>query len=394
MCAVTTLVVLTGYLSVNKMDIGSRKIINLTDIRNITSTTENKEYGYISKTERRHIAFLKVHKAAGSTVQNILYRFGMSRNLAFVLPYKGHMISMNNAKVYNPILPPYDSITKRYDILCNHVMFNHTKFKQLLYNDSFYVGIVREPLDLFISSAYYFRYVFSYDYLKHINETSFIHDLISNPEELEPENIMGTRTFNYMAIDFGFVIKNVTDVMTMPESAVYSFVTSLTDIFDFVMVAEYFDESIIMLKRYLNWSTKNVIYMRKNEFKPSNDLSKTTVATVTEADKLLFKKRNRLDIAIYETFLKEFKKKMVKEKDIGGEVNAFRTILNGVKRFCSTPRQATDQFIEFPSTKWDLEFRLYDEDCELMERDEIPFWNHLVKIHQLRLNELQPHVKT
>ena len=369
------------------------KTIALAVIQNKTSYHKPSEYGSVSKTERRHIAFLKVHKAASSTVQNILYRFGSRRGLAFVLPNNGHYISQHNARVYNPILPPYDNNTKKYDILCNHVMFNHTKFKRLMYDDAFYVGIVREPLDLFISSAHYYKYVWPSDYLKNLNEKSFIHELIFNPEKLESKNIMASRTFNYMAVDFGFVIKNVTDVLTMPDSAVYSFVASLTDIFNFVMVAEYFDESLIMLKRYLNWSNKDIIYIRKNVFYLRKNGYKTTVANVTEADKLLFKKRNRLDIAIYETFLKEFKKKMVKENDIDGEVKEFQAILNGVKRFCSKPRQTTGQFTEFPSSKWDPGFRVYVEDCQLMKKDEMPFWSDLVKKHKLHLKELYSSVK-
>ncbi|KAI8494391.1 hypothetical protein Bbelb_276170 [Branchiostoma belcheri] len=37
-----------------------------------------------------NIVFLKTHKTAGSTVQNILMRYGLEKNLTFALPAAGH----------------------------------------------------------------------------------------------------------------------------------------------------------------------------------------------------------------------------------------------------------------------------------------------------------------
>ena len=44
---------------------------------------------------RRRIAFLKNHKCASTTIQNILLRYGLANNLNFVLPTKGPHLGQN-----------------------------------------------------------------------------------------------------------------------------------------------------------------------------------------------------------------------------------------------------------------------------------------------------------
>ncbi|XP_050700188.1 galactosylceramide sulfotransferase-like [Eriocheir sinensis] len=45
-----------------------------------------------SCTPSNHLFFLKTHKCASSTVQNILFRYGYSRNLTFALPRSGNYL--------------------------------------------------------------------------------------------------------------------------------------------------------------------------------------------------------------------------------------------------------------------------------------------------------------
>ena len=47
---------------------------------------------YTNCTRVKKIAFLKTHKCASSTVQNILMRFGVKYNLNFVLPSKANYL--------------------------------------------------------------------------------------------------------------------------------------------------------------------------------------------------------------------------------------------------------------------------------------------------------------
>ena len=314
--------------------------------------------------KKEHIAFLKVHKAASSTVQNILYRFGLKRNLTFVLPIDDHYIAYH-ANHYKPILPLPGNRTK-YDILCNHATFNHSKFKELMYDDAFYLAIVRNPLDLFISAAYYYR-------IRGYEKETFIHDLITDPEQFEPRYISATRTFNYMAKDFGYIFNSIHEVKNANESTVASFISKVTKIFDFVMVVEHFDESLVMLKRYLNWSTKDIIYIKKNINRGKAYVTKPV--DVTEEDRTAFKKRNHLDYAVYDTFLKLFLNRKMQEEYLEEEVHEFRLILGEVEKFCFSDKSV--RLIEFKKSIWHGHLSLDRDDCTWMLKPEVHFWEYL-----------------
>ena len=45
---------------------------------------------------RKKVAFLKTHKTAGTTIQNILLRFGRDNDLNFVLSADGPIMSLNH----------------------------------------------------------------------------------------------------------------------------------------------------------------------------------------------------------------------------------------------------------------------------------------------------------
>ena len=359
----------------------SEKHFQQTNISDYHEVAQNKS----KVTEKQHIAFLKVHKAASSTVQNIFYRFGLKRNLSLVLPVGTHYISKMNTKRHYRILPPYDNNTGKYDILCNHAVFNHKKFQKLLHNDSIYVATVREPLQLFISSALYFRYVWPADYLTKIEEANFIHDLINKPKHYEPDNIKESRTFNYMASDFGFEIKSVYSVAKLTENEISSFVSNLTNIFDFVMIVEYFDEGLVIMKRLLNWSMKDILYIKQNEFKQGNR-SNTLNTHITEKDKRVFRKRNRLDYAIYETFSALFFKRMSEETGLAEEVSEFKNNLELVRKFCKDTHK--NQTV-LPATNWNAGITVDRQDCTLMKTDELTFWKNLTDKHKLHLKEIR-----
>ena len=70
-----------------------------------------------------------------------------------------------------------------------------------------------------------------------------------------------------MSVDFGFPLTNFEaskhNVMMINE-----FLHDLNAKMDLVLVSELFDESLILLRRLLGWTTKDVLYISRNVFKP------------------------------------------------------------------------------------------------------------------------------
>lgn len=74
---------------------------------------------------RTHLVFLKTHKTGGSSVVNLLHRFGEARGLRFALPHRYQFgypspFRAERVKGYRPGGPPFD-------IICHHMRFNLTE---------------------------------------------------------------------------------------------------------------------------------------------------------------------------------------------------------------------------------------------------------------------------
>lgn len=93
----------------------------------LPNTVSNSEASITQGTTckpKTHIVFLKVHKSASSTVMNILFRFGETRNLTFALPINGA------SQLYYPyyftagVVEGFSSSKEaKFNIMCHHMRF-------------------------------------------------------------------------------------------------------------------------------------------------------------------------------------------------------------------------------------------------------------------------------
>ncbi|XP_046573469.1 galactose-3-O-sulfotransferase 2-like, partial [Haliotis rubra] len=163
-----------------------------------------------------NIAFLKVHKAGSSTVANIIQRFGIQRNLSFVVPLKPfHGLSYNyiggarDTISRDNIMPPPPPGTV-YNVLWNHVVYNRSAFKNVMPAHTRYISIVRYPLDQFVSAFEYYgpgknlinRF---YEMEEH---QSIVDAYLNNPWDFEDKDVVTSHTLNSLAYDFGFTKRN------------------------------------------------------------------------------------------------------------------------------------------------------------------------------------------
>ena len=106
--------------------------------------------------EKTKIFFLKTHKCASSSLQNIFLRFGEKRNLTFVLPMKGG----NVGPVFNRQVlkgTPWEEAGMEYHIMTLHTRYNGDNVKEVMGENTKYVTMLRDPVDLFESAYEYYR---------------------------------------------------------------------------------------------------------------------------------------------------------------------------------------------------------------------------------------------
>ncbi|KAK3103317.1 hypothetical protein FSP39_018450 [Pinctada imbricata] len=314
--------------------------------------------------EHINIAFVKVHKAGSTTLQNILQRFGHRRNLSFVLSNMSdtskpagmrHYLGYEGTIDFKSLLP-LPKGRDHFNILSNHVVFNHSVFSHVMPSSTSYIGIVREPLSQLRSTMAYYGY--GNNWKLENNETVLTHYLNS------PEKYKVTYLFSRMSYDFGLPQRDVRNM-----TSIRSFIQDLDKVFKFVLILEYFDESLVLLKRLLCWTLRDIIYILVNK---SNRKIPYAMDDFTKHKNIAV-----ADYEIYSHFYEKFWQLVSKELNNGfaQEVGYFKNLLQRVLIFCDSGTQV----LRIPNSEWSNEFSITREDCRLMTLHEVYFIQMLTK---------------
>lgn len=209
-----------------------------------------------------NIMFIKTHKTASSTVLNILFRFGEKHRLKFAFPegrndfFYPSPFLCSQVKDYRP--------GDCFNIVCNHMRFNHQEVAKLLPADAVYITILRDPVDLFESSFHYYHRTVPLTWS--INGDNKLAEFLSNPQNYySPDAINSFYLRNLLFFDFGFE-NNIEE----EDPRVMRYIHELSQHLDLVLIAEYFEESLILLKDKLCWTMEDIVYFKLNTRKSSS----------------------------------------------------------------------------------------------------------------------------
>ena len=331
--------------------------------------------------EIQQVVFAKVHKAASSTVQNILLRFAMVRNLSVLLPKnRSPIINQTGFGIYRHLIVPHPEGKDKFDILCNHVVYNEKEIEKYFANNASRVAILRDPMKQSISALVYYYT----NYPTHILKKALakypkdpINEFLRHPKDFyEPNKKWGPMTSfinNRMSLDLGFDRYNI-EISKHNATKIEAFIKRVEKEFDLVLISDYFDESMVLLRRKLGWSMKDVIYLKVNTAKhqPTSsplsckpNISKEVVQTFRQWDKV--------DYALYEHFLPRFLKTIKSEPHFEAEVRAFQEIQTLVKDYCFLGK--TRQDLQITENFWTDSFNVSKYDCKLMRMDEVGLVN-------------------
>ncbi|KAM4835880.1 galactose-3-O-sulfotransferase 2 [Thomomys bottae] len=206
-----------------------------------------------------NVMFLKTHKTASSTVLNILYRFTETHNLSAALP-AGSSFHLGYPWLF---LTRYvegckkdDGHYQHFNIMGNHLRFNAPEVQKVMAEDSFYFSILRDPaLQLESSFAYYKSYAPAFQ------RAQSLEAFLEEPRRYYQGagSLRDAPARNSMWFDFGF------DPDAPPEDGyVRARLAEVERRFQLVLIAEHFDESMVLLRRRLRWRLDDVVYFQLN----------------------------------------------------------------------------------------------------------------------------------
>ncbi|NWI84554.1 G3ST2 sulfotransferase, partial [Pitta sordida] len=253
---------------------------------------------------KTNVMFLKTHKTASSTVLNILFRFAERYNLTVALP-AGQLLHLGYPRAFLAhFVEDFEAVGPNYNIMCNHLRFNPSEVQKVMAANTFYFSILRNPIPLLESSYIYFK-----NNAPAFRSSKDVNEFLASPRKFyhPADHRQNIYARNIMWFDFGYD-NNAKDDTEYTQAVL----EEIEHNFHLILIADYFDESMVLLKHILCWDLDDVIYFKLNS------RSQDTVQTLTAQSQEQIKVWCSLDWKLYLHFNQSFWRRI--EETIGLEV--------------------------------------------------------------------------
>lgn len=306
------------------------------------------------------IFFLKTHKCASSSLQNIFMRFGQKHNLTFVLPSWGNYLGYPR-KFYRDLMVPHPSGT--YNIFCHHTRWNDVEIRAIMPKAKF-ISVLRHPATVLESFYSFSKFQKRY----HVNFDTFI----QNPKKYNVKALRATPpSRNTMLYDFGLDTMQFEDVQSIQMK-----IDKIKQAFDLIMIAERFDESLILLRDLLCWSWDDVVVFKQNS------RIKTVSLTALQTD--LVEKWSWADMMLYKTFYNIFEEKVHQygaarmQRDLAILRNLTTLTFNHCVDDLVRKNEILDpKFKSWSADVYNFKLKSNDSKCFDLAKSELPFTTEL-----------------
>ncbi|CAH1247902.1 GAL3ST1 [Branchiostoma lanceolatum] len=306
---------------------------------------------------KRNFMFVKVHKAGGTTTTCIFQRFGYEHNLTFVLSVIRTDVGWPNLLRQEDFIPSADST---YNVLVDHTVYNRRLLKHLMPPDTMYISILRHPLAQLRSTFNWYALARKIPGLKGADPVA---SFLQKARKLHVPYVKArsrtrepyTLTKNFMAFDLGFPLGLSDD-----QSYVDEFIQKISREIDLVLILEYFTESLVLLKRMMCWTFKDILY----NVVPKN-LRKYKKGTTSNATLQKHRQWSNVDYQLYDHFNATLWQKIEDEgDDFVQEVHHFQKVLNETTIYCTNTIKkvpvseinSTARKLTIPKSAWNDEF--------------------------------------
>ena len=327
---------------------------------------------------KHNFVYIKTHKTASNTLASIFRRFAYDRDLTIVLPtWMKYSIGWPHdlRKEFHR-----ESKSGGFNVLLDHTKYTEKYMREIMPKDTVYISSWRETWSR-LKSALAFFYVCEWS---GINETkadcmnTFLRDINyydSVYKVLPPANKF--REYYYCTPgDMSMVRNSMAAVLAFPVgfpagvypdlsnnfTAIKQWLQHTNEVFSIVLISDHFHESLIMLKRMMCWSHKDILYERKNTW--------NTKYYPTYRQELIdnLRRWSAADYLAFQFFNRTLWDRVHEwgYEDFMDEVKHYALILTQVHPFCSQVKKGeeTEESIVIEASKWDDSFRISRADCE------------------------------
>ena len=279
-----------------------------------------------SKKPLVNLVWVKTHKTGSSTMTNLLHRFAFVHNLTIALP-KDDMYyhwPHKTGIVESVLYPPGKSHqTFAFDMLCSgHVAYSRAELDRVVPN-GIYITLLRHPVPHFLSSWNYWG---MQDKAKNAGFDVTLEEFVKDPEaSILKFKIPDRRLIhNGIAVDLGLdpeelkphTIGSVLEEYSEPDAG-----------FTMVLINEYYDESLIVMRHKLCWDLEDIItYSLKVSPRRKEPLSPEQQQSIMRF--------NWVDMALYNHFNQTLWREIRQIPNFQQELEALRTVRDQMVSRC------------------------------------------------------------
>ncbi|XP_077985860.1 galactosylceramide sulfotransferase-like [Glandiceps talaboti] len=291
-------------------------------------------------TPENNFVFIKTTKTGGSTLANILFRYGLKKNLIAALD-ADHIFAI----LYNYTTPDKYNILQYncsdfpgYNYIANHIRY-HRKAMDDIVKNAKYITIFRSA-ESHLKSVYYSRIDGNFQSI-YMNSSNRFYEHLKYVDALYPNNtgIVYVPKFNKQVAVFGIQTPD-------NESVIDAKIKQLDNELDLVLLTDYYDESLILLKKMMCWDFEDILYQ---PFK----VHKIYQPPITPEMSKLMKRFLIPDSKLYEHFNNTFWDKVRNyDGDFTADLLKFRSMKHDLSKKC--------------------ELAQHSDDCKLFYTDDVP----------------------
>jgi len=249
------------------------------------------------------IGFVKTHRTGSSTIANVIHRLGDVKDLKFLLPASpAHANSLG----WPGPFPGKDAAAsnglpkQQYDVICSTAVFNDGRMREYLKPSPFFLTVLRQPVSQIKSAFDFFAPPCEDDWDSRI---SWLTKLSHGEAQLSDKaGSLRAQFLNPQASDLGwyehvgFGSEGGAPSADRDDSAVNRWLGGISKTFGFVMLTEFFDEGMVLLRKKLGLEIKDVHYLRMRVGGKHSDLTDKQANKVEDllpVDTLLYKHFNK-----------------------------------------------------------------------------------------------------
>ncbi|XP_078668652.1 galactose-3-O-sulfotransferase 2-like [Branchiostoma floridae x Branchiostoma belcheri] len=314
---------------------------------------------------KKHFVWIKVHKAGSQTTTPLFERFAFNNHLKVLL-------GVHNGPSVSWPLPPKEGKYVQlkegepFDALYSHSRYNKTWMEAHFPTDTAYLAIVKQPFTHFKSCFHYYG-VSRKIGIKQTKDKNPLRKFLENPWKYKTEamsqGIRWDKTRNAQLFDLGFPMEKSED-MEWTEK----YIAQLDRDFLLVIILEYHDESLILLKRLMCWTLYDVLLGAAS--RNSRDYGYKYYKPTPE-EEATYRKYAAAEYAMYKRFNQSLWEKISQQSpDFFQEVENYRKVTQQVREFC---KKGKDKVLVVADTPWNREYKLPRGFCSDLKTND-PRW--------------------